>query len=51
MASEFIPPLAKIDPIYKEEEESFKVDQNGFDNLSCQNKCHFRTYIELLKLV
>jgi hypothetical protein len=44
MASEFIPPLAKIDPIYKEEEESFKVDKNGFDNLSCQNKCPFRTY-------
>ena len=24
-APEFVPPLAKIDPIYKEEEEAFKV--------------------------
>ena len=27
-AVEFIAPLARIDPIYKEEEESFKVSQN-----------------------
>ena len=26
-AAEFIPPLARIDPIYKEEEEAFKVNQ------------------------
>ena len=25
VASEFIPPLARIDPIYKEEEEAFKT--------------------------
>ena len=30
VASEFIPPLARIDPIYKEEEEAFKVITNIF---------------------
>ena len=33
-AAEFIPPLAKIDPIYKEEEEAFKVPDLSITSLS-----------------
>ena len=28
-AAEFIPPLSKIDPIYKEEEDTYKVSVNS----------------------
>ena len=34
VASEFIPPLARIDPIYKEEEEAFKVLNQNQSNLN-----------------
>ena len=49
-ASEFLAPLSKIDPIYAEEEEQFKVYTHLINTVLCNHKKRGRTR-ELCNLV